>query len=184
MSTKENILSAIIILVLGFIVYFLIPYQVGMDPVPGSMGFSEVGPSTLPSLSAWGFILIGLIWLSSEALKYFNARRNEEAVTIPNEEIENIEQREKWGWSLLLWVGAVIYVALIPVLGYAESCIIFSLPLSLAMIRSRSEEFHIKNLFGLLIGVIIFPILLHLLFYRFLYVDFPTGIISRFFVGG
>ncbi len=186
MTAKENLILALVVMALGVTTYFVIPFQVDMESVPGSMGYSKVGPATLPYLASWGFLITGLIWITSEARRYLKVRRDRKAGLGQNQgaAAEDQGQNENWTWSLLLWVAAAGYVALIPALGFAESCMVFGLPLGLAMIRSRKIELRPHTLLGLLIGVILFPVLLHFLFYRFLYVAFPAGPISRWLAGG
>jgi hypothetical protein len=184
MSAKENIYAALVVTVMGLIVYLLISSQVSMEPVPGSMGYSRVGPSTLPRTAAWGFILTGLVWLALETRRLVKARRARRASAEPIQETADPIQRDGWGWSMLVWVGMLTYIALTPVLGFAESCAVFGLPLGIAIARSRPKGLQKYDLIGLLIGVVLAPLLLHFLFYRFLYVAFPVGPISRMLTGG
>ena len=92
-----------------------------------------------------------------------------------------------WTAALLfplgLWLGVVIGISLIPVLGFAESCMVLGFPLALAMGRARSKRFQGGHWIALVAGMGIFPLILHFLFRRFLYVDFPGGIISQFLAG-
>jgi hypothetical protein len=184
MSAKENVYAAIVVTAIGLIIHLLIISQVSTEPVPGSMGYSQVGPSTLPRTAAWGFVLTGLIWLTLEIRKSAKARRARKAAAEPIQQAAEPIQKDGWSWSLLVWVGMLTYIALTPVLGFSESCMVFGVPLGLVIARSRPMGLQKLDLIGLFIGVVLAPLLLHFLFYRYLYVAFPVGPISRILIGG
>jgi hypothetical protein len=51
------------------------------------------------------------------------------------------------------------------------------------MARARPKRFQKRVWIGLGVGMVIFPLILHFVFRRFLYVDFPGGIISHLLTG-
>ena len=183
MIDKENFYTALTVTAIGLIVFLMIPIEVSMDAVPGSMGFSQVGPATLPRSAAWGFTLTGLTWLTFEIRKYLKARGAQKPAAEPIQAAAEPNQRDGWTASMLVWVGMLAFTALTPVLGYAEACMVFGLPLGLAIAYTRQKRPQPSDFIVLLAGIVITPLLLHFLFYRFLYVAFPVGPISRLLIG-
>lgn len=177
MSRKENLFAASVVTLLGVAAYLLIPNQVSMEPVPGSMGFSRVGPATLPALAAWGLIATGFGWLAMETWRW---RRQRVVATmgIPRAAVD-----ARWRSPMSVWLGMVAYVGLTPLLGFTESSMLFGLCLALATAPARAKRKRRRFVIELLAGVVLFPVGLQFLFYRFLYVALPTGFISRSWIG-
>ena len=184
-SAKENLYMAVIVLSFGLIIYLLIPFQVSMESIPGSMGFSQVGPATLPRLSAWGIILTGLIWSGRSLWKYISERRSAFSEPDSMQKAAGHDQPVKWTWSIMTWLGMIMYVALIPVWGYMESSAIFGLIVGLAMARPGRDGLKAYATIGirLFFGVVIIPLSLNYVFYKFFFVPLPTGLFSGLLFG-
>jgi len=183
MWKEENFRLALLVTAFGLIVYFIIPIQVSSAPVPGSMGLSKVGPATLPRVSAWGFIITGLAWMAFEVGRFLKARRGVRERVASIEGTAGGDGVAALLFPLGLWLAVVICISLLPMLGFAESCTVLGIPLGLAMARARPKRFQRGDWIALGVGMGIFPLILHFLFRRFLYVDFPGGIISQFLTG-
>jgi hypothetical protein len=184
MSDRENFYAALIVLAVGICVHLLIPFQVSTDPIPGSRGFAIATPSTLPRLAAWGLAIVGLMWAARSFLRMRRAAGSASPVqsTLPADELAALESK-RWKWSLLVWATAIVYVILIPAIGYAEASILFGLTLGLSMLWARPGGLARNVWPGLAIGVVAFPILLYLVFHRFFYVTLEPGLLSAL-VGG
>ncbi len=183
MWKQENFRLAVLVTTFGLIVYLIIPIQVSSAPVPGSMGLSKVGPATLPLVSAWGFIITGLIWMAFEGGRFLQARHGARERVAPTQRAPEKEGSAGLFFPLGLWLAVVIGISLLPMLGFAESCTVLGIPLGLAMARAKRHGLQRRDWIGLGAGMGILPLILHFVFRRFLYVDFPSGIISQFLAG-
>ena len=183
MLEKEELYTAIVVIVFGLFVYILIPNQVSTDPIPGSMGFSQVGPATLPWLSVFGILLTGLIWLCYTIWKYRSARRIVQSGVEPAENAAMSYRPGIWVFAFITWLGMIVYVLIIPVLGYPETSTLFGLTIALTMARARPKWLQPSDWVGLLIGVVIFPFVLNFFFLKYLYVTLPPGPLSGLLIG-
>jgi len=185
MSAKENLYIAAIVFAFGLIIYLLIPFQVSTDSIPGSLGFSEVGPDTLPRLSALGIIITGLVWGGRSMWEYLRVRRARDAVPGLIHRTAGDDEPKKWLWPIMTWVGMMIYVTLIPVWGYTEASFLFGLIVGLAMARNRPNGLqpYASTAVYLFIGVVLVPLSLGFVFYKYFHVILPTGPISRVLLG-
>lgn len=183
MSDRENFYAALVVVVAGICVHLLIPFQVSTDPIPGSRGFVTVSPSTLPRLASWGLVIVGLLWAARSFLRKRRsagsaAPKTPATPATPADDLAAMET-ERWKWSILVWVSAIVYVLLIPVMGYTEASIVFGLTLAASMLWARPGA-RIRNYWlGLAVGVVILPVVLYVVFHNFFYVTLEPGLLSR-----
>ncbi len=176
MSEKENFYAALVVLGIGILFHVLIPFQVSTEPIPGSRGFVIVSPSTLPRLASWGLVIVGIAW----AIRSFLRMRRGQGRTsraAASDEMTALEDK-RWLWSIVVWVSAIVYAFLIPVVGYTEASIAFGLGVALTMLWARPEGLKAIPWPGILIGVCAFPIVLYVVFHKFFYVTLAVGPLS------
>ncbi len=185
MSLDENFYTAGVVLVIGVAIYFVIPAQVNMEPIPGTMGFSKVGSATLPFLAAWGLILTALTWIGRLFWRYLKEQKRQSMPadeTIPPSTQTSDTKSQNIMRPILVWSGMVGYMILIPLLGFIEASALFGLAVGLSMVSGRPTGFNKRLWLEFILGFGVVPVCLYLVFHKFFYVTLPTGLISDWLI--
>ena len=183
MSLDENFYTAGVVLVIGVATYFVIPAQVNMEPIPGTMGFSKVGSATLPFLAAWGLILTALTWIGRMSWRYLKEQKLQSMPadeTIPTSTSDI--KRQNILRPILVWSGMVGYMILIPLLGFIEASALFGITVGLSMVSGRPAGLKKRVWIEFFLGFGVVPVCLYLVFHKFFYVTLPTGFISDWLI--
>jgi len=171
---KLNRIAAFICLIIGMIYFILIYFQASPREVPGARGFGRLTGRFFPQLG-------GGIFLLSSAFLLLKSFLNEKFIKITddpemlkgmldrNEAVIGMSKPE-FITSALITVLGLIYVGLMPFLGYLVATIIAVFVLSRVMGN--------RNWFYLFILAVIVPSIIYYVFISLLYVPLPRGFLD------
>lgn len=158
MSEKSvNIYLGIMSIILSSIIYFFIPSQVSMEPIPGTGDLVKITPAAIPFICVTAFIIIGcLLIFSSFFIKEGSQSQDEYSF-----KLDGLVR----GFVTLLVV--ISYPFLLEPLGFLLSTMLILLVLNI--------YFGTRKLWQLAFGVVFLPILITYIFGDLMYIPLPTG---------
>jgi hypothetical protein len=171
---KFNRRISLVCLLIGVIYFILIFYQASPREVPGARGFGQLTGRFFPQLGASVFILCSAIML----VKSFLDGRSIKKTTDPgklqllwddNEAVTGVSKTE-FTASLMIMVLGLIYVSVIPYLGYLIATVIAVFTLTRVMGN--------RNWVYLFILSFIVPLIIYKVFISILYVPVPRGLLE------
>lgn len=171
---RLNRLAAASCLIVGLIYFVLIYFQASAREVPGARGFGRLTGRFFPQLGGGVFILSSAFLLLKSFLNekfvaktddadMLKSMLNNNAAVIGMSKVELIA-------SALITVFGLIYVGLLPVVGYLVATVIAVFALSRVMGN--------RNWFYLFILAVIIPSVIYYVFISLLYVPLPRGFVD------
>ena len=166
--------SAAACLIVGLIYFILIYFQASPREVPGARGFGKLTGRFFPQLGGGIFLLCSVILL----VRSFINKRYIEQTDDPDKLKGLLDQnasvigvsRVEFISSLVIMVVGLIYVGLLPSLGY--------LPATVVAVFSLSRVMGNRNWLYLFILSFIFPFVIYQTFLKLLYVPLPRGVLE------
>ncbi|MDF1592432.1 MAG: tripartite tricarboxylate transporter TctB family protein [Desulfobacterales bacterium] len=174
---KLNRTAAFICLIFGLVYFILIYFQASPREVPGARGFGRLTGRFFPQLGGGIFLLSAAFLLVKSFLNEKFINKTDDADMLKsmldrNEAVIGVSKPEFITSSLITVLG-LIYVSLMPFLGYLPATVIAVFALSLVMGN--------RSWFYLFILSVIVPSIIYYVFISLLYVPLPRGFLSLFF---
>ena len=174
---KLNRIAALVCLIVGLIYYILIYYQASPREIPGARGFGRLTGRFFPELGGGIFILSAAFLLLKSFFNEKFIKKTDDADMLKsmldrNEAVIGLSKPEFIASALIMVLG-LIYVGLMPLLGYLVGTIIAVFSLS----RSMGN----RNWIYLFILAVIVPSIINYVFISLLYVPLPRGFLNMFF---
>jgi len=171
---KYNRRIAIACLIVGLIYFILIYYQASAREVPGARGFSKLTGRFFPQMGGGVFIFCSAIMLIKSFLNGRTIRKTEDpdklqSLLDENEALTGVSKFE-FRFSLIIVVLGLVYVSVIPYLGYLIATAIAVFTLTRVMGN--------RNRVYIFILSVIIPIIIYKTFLSVLYVPVPRGVLG------
>ena len=158
MSEKKiNLSIGIVSIILSCAIYFLVPFEVNSDPIPGTGDLVRITPAAIPLICAVAFVVIGGLFILQPYV-FAKSDDQDDDVTFSQDGLVR-------GCVTLLIV--ISYPALLEALGFllGTTVILFALNL----------YFGTRKIWQLVLGAVILPICLTYIFGSLMYVPLPNG---------
>jgi len=171
---KLNRSSAFVCLIIGLIYFILIYFQASPREVPGARGFGKLTGRFFPQLGGGLFLLSSAFlllksFLNEKFIKNIDDPDMLKSMLDRNETVIGVSKPE-FSASVLIMVLGLIYVSVIPFLGYLVATIIAVFVLTRVMGN--------RNWFYLFILSFIVPCIIYYVFISLLYVPLPRGFLD------
>ena len=171
---KLNRSSAFVCLIIGLIYFILIYFQASPREVPGARGFGRLTGRFFPQLGGGLFLLSSAFlflksFLNEKFIKNTDDPDMLKSMLDRNEAVIGVSKPE-FSASVLIMVLGLIYVSVIPFLGYLVATIIAVFVLTRVMGN--------RNWFYLFILSFIVPYIIYYVFISLLYVPLPRGFLD------
>ncbi len=174
---KLNRIIAFFCLIVGIIYYILIFYQASPREVPGARGFGRLTGRFFPQLGGGIFILSAAFLLlksffNEKFIKNTDDTDMLQSMLDRNEAVVGVSKPE-FIFSALITVFGLIYVGLLPIIGYliATAVAVFFL----------SRTMGNRNWLYLFILAAVIPSIINYVFISILYVPLPRGLLGLLF---
>ena len=171
---KLNRIAAFICLSVGLIYFILIYFQASPREVPGARGFGRLTGRFFPQLGGGTFLLTAAFLLVKSFLneKFIKKTDNTDMLNsmLSNNEAVIGMSKVEFITSALITVFGLIYVGLLPFLGYLVATVIAVFVLSRVMGN--------RNWLYLFILAVIVPSAIYYVFISLLYVPLPRGFLN------
>jgi hypothetical protein len=171
---KYNRRISLACLLIGVIYFILIFYQASPREVPGARGFGQLTGRFFPQLGGGIFILCSVImfvksFLNGRAIKNTDDPDKLQPLLDENEAVSGVSKLE-FRACLIIVVLGLIYVSVIPFLGYFIATVIAVFTMTRAMgNRNRVYQFILS---------FIVPLIIYQTFISVLYVPVPRGLLD------
>ena len=171
---KFNRRVALACLLIGLIYYVLIYFQASPREVPGARGFGKLTGRFFPELGGGVFLLCSVIMffkslLDDRSIKNTDAPEQLQHLVDENEAVNGLSRLE-FRTCLIIVVLGLIYVSVIPFLGYFVATVIAVFTMTRAMgNRNRVYQFILS---------FIVPFIIYQTFISVLYVPVPRGLLD------
>jgi len=171
---KLNRIAAVICLIIGLIYFILIYFQASPREVPGARGFGRLTGRFFPQLGGGTFLLTAAFLLVKSFLNETFIKKTDDTDMLKsmldrNEAVVGMSKVE-FITSALITVFGLIYVSLMPFLGYLVATVIAVFVLSRVMGN--------RNWLYLFILAVIIPSVIYYVFISLLYVPLPRGFLD------
>ena len=171
---RFNRWSAAVCLVIGLIYYVLIYFQASPREVPGARGFGRLTGRFFPELGGGVFLICSAILFVKTFFNQKYVERTDDPDKLKllldkNESVVGVSKTE-FLTGLVIMVVGLIYVGLLPFLGY--------LPATIIAVFALTRVMGNRNWLYLFILSVIVPLIIYKTFISLLYVPLPRGVLE------
>ena len=171
---RLNRVAAFICLIIGLIYFILIYFQASPREVPGARGFGRLTGRFFPQLGGGTFLLTAAFLLVKSFLNEKFIKKTDDADMLKSMLNNNAAvigmSRVEFIGSALITVFGLVYVGLLPFVGYLVATVIAVFVLSRVMGN--------RNWLYLFILAVIIPSIIYYVFISILYVPLPRGFVD------
>jgi len=158
MSEKKiNLSIGIVSTFLSCAIYFLVPFEVNSDPIPGTGDLVRITPAAIPLICAVAFFAIGSLFILHPFVFAKSVRQDNDVKF----------SRDGLVRGFITLIIVISYPTLLEALGFLLGTAIILFALNL--------YFGTRKIWQLFLGAVILPICIYYIFGSVMYVPLPKG---------